>query len=472
MTHGERLGVGLGGAGLLLALVLLPSSVFYGDGWGLVESLARRELVLPHPGYVTAGALVGIPTGSRPETALRLVSALGGALLVAGTFAGLRGLRFARGPAAFGALLVALAPATLFFSRHIEVHALHAGCAAVAFAAIANASRGRPFALASLLVTHASGVLSAPFLLWIGASTSRERKAPWRPLLLGALLALLFAAGVSAFQAAYAPGALVHPGDWSPVHAALRLFRWLGGSGSEGGTGYPVHALLLPAGLLSAAGLVGLVCLFLRARSLGVPLLAWTLVYLAFWAWNGFAERGGYLMPIYPALAAGAAELARSFLARAGRVGLAWRWVPAGALSLVVVGQGAFGVARGFLPSQGPDPFRWVEALREETRDEGSFATLDPAHGSLARRYAGLEVVHLSTIVAFRPADRRPALDAVAAEALRLSRAGRRVYFDGDMPGEYVGHPEFEGLLDRLREQGELREVARPPLHLWRVFPR
>jgi hypothetical protein len=470
MTHGERLGVGLGGAGLLLALVLLPSSVFYGDGWGLVESLARRELVLPHPGYVTAGALVGIPTGSRPETALRLVSALGGALLVAGTFAGLRGLRFARGPATFGALLVALAPATLFFSRHIEVHALHAGCAAVAFAAIANASRGRPFAVASLLVTHASGVLSAPFLLWIEAA--RERKAPWSAFLLGGLLALLFAAAVSAFQEIFAPGAPIHPGDWSPIHAALRLFRWLGGSGSEGGTGYPVHALLLPAGLLAATGLAGLALLLRRSPGLGWPLLAWTLAYLLFWAWNGYAEQGGYLMPIYPAFAAGAAELARSFLALAGRAGIAWRWVPAGALSLLVVGQGAFGVPRGFLPSRGPDPFRWIDALREETRHEGTFATLDPAHGSLARRYAGLEVVHLSTIVSFQPTDRRPAMDAVAAEALRLAKAGWKVYFDGDMPGEYAGHPEFEGLLDRLREQGELREVARPPLHVWRVLPR
>ncbi|MGH7151300.1 MAG: hypothetical protein ACREIU_11415 [Planctomycetota bacterium] len=472
MSNGERLGLGLGGAGILLALVLLPSAVFYGDGWGLVESLARRELVLPHPGYVTAGALVGIPTGARPEIALRLVSALGGALLVAGTFAGLRGLGFPRGPAAFGALLVALAPATLFFSRHVEVHALHAGCAAVAFAAFANASRGRPLAVASLLVTHASGALSAPFLLWIGASRSpeRERKTPWRPLLLGALLALLFAAGLSGVQALFAPRALTHPGDWSPIHAALHLFSWLGGRGPDPWSAYPVQALLLPSGLLAIAGLVGLPLLLRRSPRLGAPLLAWTLAYVFFWAWNGFAERGGYLLPIYPALAAGAAELA--LLLRAAAPAAAARGLAASFLVAVVLAQGAFGAARGVLPSRGPDPFRWVEALREETGNEGSFATLDPAHASLARRYASLQVVPLATIALLRPEDRRPALEAVAVEAVHQAEGGRGVYLDGDMPGEFAAHPEFAGFLERVRERAQLREASRPPLRLWQVLPR
>ncbi|MGH7151301.1 MAG: hypothetical protein ACREIU_11420 [Planctomycetota bacterium] len=477
LSRRERVALLATSIALALAFAVAPSAALYGDGIAIVEGLVRRRFTSPHPGIFPFAALIEIATGLEPERALRLVCGAGGALFVAGTYVALRRLRFGVGAATFGASLVGLAPASLFFSRQIEVHSPHAGSVALAFAAVSAFAIGGAGAspaastIGAVFVTHATGALSVPFLLGFGRRLGNLGWGVWcrRLLLPGILVASAFVLAVSLLDFLLSPP----PRRFrTPVHEAFGLLTWAQGraEGVEGALGYVRDALLVPSGLLSILGTAGLLRGLLRRETWAFPLTLWVLVYGALGAAWRFVEEGGYLLPVYPALAVGAASLAEN---REGGHGspspMSGR---RGALLLAaLVLQGWHGVSRGLLPSLGPDPFSWVEAARVETADRGWFVSVNGVHLSLVRRYTGLSVATPAWLFP-EPPETREFLLRRFAEPLVARSAGEAVWIDQDGPPGEDARSAWARFLELVREGATLEPVTREPFRAWRVAPR
>ncbi|MCI0586879.1 MAG: hypothetical protein L0323_08585 [Planctomycetes bacterium] len=464
-------------AALALALALAPSTALYGDGIAIVEGLVRRRFAAPHPGLLPPAALIEVSTGMRPETVLRLLCAVGGALSVAGTYLALRRLGFGVEAGTFGAALVGLAPASLFFSRQIEVHSPHAGAMALAFAGVAGFSlRGTEAwraasGIGAVVVTHATGALSVPFLLGLGHRLGRGGWSPWfrRVLLPGILGACGFVLGVSLLDFLLSPPPRLFS---TPVHAALRLLVWAPGRAEdvEGPIAFVLEALLLPSGLLSILGTAGLLRGLHRRERWALPLTLWVLVYAALGAKWKFVEEGGYLLPVYPALAVGAASLAES-PAEGGAPPLRTRGLRTALLVVALCLQGWHGVARGLLPSLGPEPFAWVEAARLGTGERGWFVSVNAVNLSLARRYTGLSVATPAWFFA-EPPETREVLLRRFAEPLVARSGGEAVWIDQDGPPGAADRATWERFLDLVRKGASLEPATREPFRAWRVLPR
>lgn len=480
MSARERAALLLAAAAAAAVYALAPSATYYGlDGIAFTLNLVRKDFVTPHPGYLPAGALVRWVTGATPEHSLRLVSAIGGAMLATGTYLGLRRLGHAQGSSGFASLLVALAPTTLLFSRHIELHAFHAGAAALAFSAFVRRNPRGGWAawaavtLASVMVTHATGTLSVPFLVWIGASSPRSRLGSWILRVVGPAVGLALAFLAACSLATPSTLAQTVPGVPGPVGVALlELHTHFHRADPVALTAYPVDSLLLASGLLLFLAIPGFLRLEARVPRLGLAVSTWVLTYLLLGALWGWVEEGGYLLPVYPALALGAAETASLVRSRLARAAPLARGAAATLLAFLVLAQGAVGVRRGVVPTRGPDPFHWLDALREETGDRGWFVTMILPHASLVQRYAGLRVVQPLLLAHRPPSEWEPLLENMATAIARESERGTRIYLDGDYPSEILGFPAFAGFLEAVRRKADLADASRGPLRAWRVLPR
>ncbi len=468
-TRREGLLVAVAAATLATAYALLPGPLFYEDATRLVTELYAPRFtdpfVLRHGLILPLGRALQRTTGLPPEDALGLLSALSAASIPALVFVGLRRLGLGSSPSAFGAGLLALAPTTVFYGRHIEVHAPNAAATALAFAVACGGSAGRasllsaPLAFAAAAGPHAGGILSLPFLGLLGASRSggTRRKV---------FLALAVPAGLACFAGGIALVAvrlgILHPQEGDPFFQITLNFR------SSHWDFSPVRSLayaghtVLPHGGFLLLGIPGLFLLFRRDRPAALALSAWFLAYLyAYGSW-GFQKLGGYLLPTYPALAVGAAEAFRR-----GRE----RW-PALASSLAlfaVGGQGLVGARMAARDLGEPHPLEWARSLREATGDRGVLVTDWLAHRTLAALHTRVTPISAGTLN-FLPPEERPRAIALLLDDLdRRIESGIPVYLDGDLETWIAEAPQLEPLLDALYARFDRESVAQGAFRGWRL---
>jgi hypothetical protein len=325
------------------------------------------------------------------------------------------------------------------------------------------------------MVTHATGALSVPFIAWCSArrdlrsfaATLLRRVVPCVALGLAFVLALSLYAWV---RPPTAPRGPRHP---TPIHAAISELLWLlPGSRPKSLWIYLREMIVAPAAILLVLGLPGLVRLAtLRTRE-GMPLLAWVVAFFTAGWFFGYVEGGGLFLPIYPALAVGAAETATVMLRAALRIAPGFRGAGPSLLVLLCATQGAIGLSRGVLPSAGPDPIRWVEALRRGTDSDGWLVTMEVSHASLVRRYGGPRVLSLAH-VGLDPAPRHAEIiTAIAAEVAGHARAGAKVYVDRFVPRLPEAATLFDAFCGTLRAQGDLLDASSGAFEAWRFVPR
>lgn len=339
----ERAGGELLRAALLAALAagayaLFPAQHVGADGTGLLELHVAGGTSGAGRGYhhvlflPVARLFAALAPGLSPLRELHLLSALAGGALVGATYLLARVLGAERRSCAVAALLAGCAPGAVANATWIEVHALHAAVVACGAAAVL-AARGGGVALALAAAgyalaygTHQSGiVLGLGFTALVAWAAERRGERVALPRLAGAA-AVLLAAGVGAM----ALGTLWRTGalDTGIGDAAEFTGRWQA-VGSMGAALWEEWALplgiALPLGLAGLATGVGRRALVCCAGLAGVP--------LAFFAWYGIVERGGFLLPGLPLYAA----LAARALDRVPR-----RAFPAAA-ALVLAAQGALG---------------------------------------------------------------------------------------------------------------------------------
>lgn len=224
-------------------------AALHGTDWRwLVLWLEQPGTVHPqHPGYLVLGrglwALLA-PFGADAYTALRLLSALGGGLAVAATFAAAERLAADRGFARAVALATAGTPVVCHFATVVELHAPFLGLAALAnLAAVAWAQRHSAAcavatgALTGLATTvHATGHLLVP-ALWgavgLALGFGSWRRALGQGLLGAASHALVWGGWFAAIRAlghlpeSVTAFATTAPDDLAaPDHPLAYLARW------------------------------------------------------------------------------------------------------------------------------------------------------------------------------------------------------------------------------------------------------
>lgn len=351
-------------------------------------------------------------------------------------------------------LLLALAPATLFFGAVLEVHAVQLLGASLAIALAWSARTARPgrawslLALAMLLamVTHLSHLLLLPGLgLLAWGSRARGCRFGRRGLpLLGILLAIALVGGLALATADFA--------SWS-AHPAL---QWLGTlivfgrtffggvlergffTASEAASYLQVEALA-PLGLLALGLPIGLFLALGRkqseARCFARRALFACLPALLILPQGGVLERGGYFLSYAPLLAVlcglGVARALRGRERHLLRVAVL--------LSLLLFVQGALGFeARRSFRAQAPDARLWARAAAAELAPGDSALV-----SSLARTFAladaapGSHVRDLARDLALVPrAGRTKTLQRVLAERLGDARYPGDLWIDAELlPG-------------------------------------
>jgi 4-amino-4-deoxy-L-arabinose transferase-like glycosyltransferase len=271
----ERWTLALVGVAVLVAVVLrfyaLDTLSFYYDelyatriyGLGvrnLAGVVARTAFYDQHPPLYYLVALVWTHVTGLSEAAVRALSALSGVALVPAVWLLARELSERR-TAAFAALLVALHPLLVYYSREARMYALLALFATLAswlFARLCRGDRARTtlvaWVVASLAtaLTHYFGAvhLAGCFLLLMLRRHHVASLAAWvAPF---ALLGAVFVpfAFFARYQAAHFDSSYLGFG----ARAYLDVFVWLGGAHTR-----------LPAAPLMALPLVGLAALGLRA---------------------------------------------------------------------------------------------------------------------------------------------------------------------------------------------------------------
>jgi hypothetical protein len=469
----EGLLLALAAFALASAYVFLPSPLFYEDASRLVPELYAETFsdffVLRHRLILPIGRLLQRTTDLPPEDALGLLSALSGAALPALTYVGLRRFRFDALSSAFGAVLLALAPTTVFYGRHIEVHGPNAAATAAAFAVVCGRNRGWSGPLSVLAVlasfaaaagTHAAGILSCPFLGFVGASRSEgARRSALRLFALVSFLAC--AAGGLALLA-------VRTGLYAPIerHAFFPFtVNFLSGPWSFSPARTLAYAgeTVIPHGaLLLAAGLPGLFLLRRREPLVSLGLFAWLLAYLyPYGAW-GFGKLGGYLLPTYPALALGAAEAFRLLRER--------RPLLAPTLGcLLVAGQAALAVRMAASDAGEPHPLAWARSLRDATGDRGVLVTDWLAHRTLARLHTSVVPITVGSLNFLPPAERPRAIGLFGDLLEREIEAGKEVYLDADLEKWLPEAPQLRPLLDAVYARFERAPVGGGAFRGWRL---
>ncbi|HVS17530.1 MAG TPA: hypothetical protein VMT18_02935 [Planctomycetota bacterium] len=307
---------------LLLVYGVLAQDMLYGDA----EMMLRVFDPLGGPSrlwvlsllVVVARALRAIGVGATPFESLRAVSTFAGAVGAAAVFLLARGMGAGRRSSLAASLLLACAPAWVFFATTIEIHVLHAACFALAACAVVFAPWQRPLlallltslALPLVCLSHQTGpILGAGLLALVQVGRQRRGLAPLslRSLCFGVgpvYLAVLLASFAWNTHLSGAPlsdmlGRNVELVEFCSVPVTLSTFNdlWLAPLG-----------VLLPVAIASVltGALVGW-----RAAML-VATVVPSFVFFTTW---GVTERGGYALPSAVALTASGALLFSRFAA-------------------------------------------------------------------------------------------------------------------------------------------------------------
>ncbi|MBM4060788.1 MAG: hypothetical protein FJ265_06800 [Planctomycetes bacterium] len=318
-ARGEAFGLA---AAALAAYLVLPQAALHGTDWRwFVLWLDEPGAVHPqHPGYLPlAHALRWLlwPCTDDAFTVLRVLSALGGALAVAGAHRAAWWLARDRAFARAAALLAAAAPAMFHFATVVELHAPFA--AAMAFA-VASAVRwaqspsprgalgtGALTGLAALL--HGTGQLLVPALalalLWANRRrvvVRSARSVPWFLLAHVCVFGGLFVAlRLSGHPPAAVAGFAALPDDPAAAGDPLAyLLRWW----RDAQFAAQLPPTVLTEWLLPFAPLSLLAFAAVRRRDLAawtglfVLLLAGYLVVTVALVHAATDERGAYLLPL------------------------------------------------------------------------------------------------------------------------------------------------------------------------------
>jgi hypothetical protein len=290
----------VGAAATLLYLLTLQRRLF-GDGVFLLDQFEAGDLRYYHPLFLPAADLLRGALALDHESALKWLSALGGGLAAgAACIAGRAVLRSARAGLCAGAL-VALLPGFWFHATASELHAFHAGCAALLLTALVRvvrrgalgsaANQARLAAAAALTpLSHLSG--ASAFLPALAAAFALQRDRV-RTLLALAAGAATFGAGAALLRERVSR----HAPDFGDIYAtSLAVLPRLLHDG--------FHELLVPAVPASVLVPAGLLAVFASSRALGWVLALW----IAAWCVPCFPigdmnSHGSYYVPTYPAQA-------------------------------------------------------------------------------------------------------------------------------------------------------------------------
>jgi hypothetical protein len=423
--------------------------------------LRRHFLILP------LGRAIQAATGLAPEDSLALLCAVSAAAIPTLAYLALRGTFRPVFPSAVAASLLALAPTTVFYGRHVELHAPHGAAAALALvAAMRGGERiggigGAALALGSIAAlagTHAGGILQVAFVATLGALRSG---GPRRALFLSvAAPSVLACAAAVVWLVAIQAGWVRPPQPDAPFASIAIAFAFPWKFGVRQFLEYARLTILPGAGALLFLGAGGLAFLA-RRRALEAGLLSlWVLGTLyAYGAW-GFTKHGGYLLPTYPALAIGAAEL----LARLpGRV-------PARLLAAVAIGLQGFLAARITLADiDEPHPIEWAAGAREGTGNAGVLVTDWLAHRTAAQIHTDLEIVNTGLLAHAPPSERARFASDLADHLVREIEAGKAVHLDAYVTTFRDEWPDLDRLLDLLESRFGFERADRGAFRGWRL---
>ena len=285
---------------VVLALYLLGyQRAYWSDGHFLIVCLSRGDwryhhvlyLPLAHAVHATL-SVIGL---ASTETALRCLSALGGAAATALLFQACRICGSSVARSLLLASLAATTPVVWFYSTTIEVHAIQAAFSAALMLWVARAVREPSAPLhAGVLVllccglvgTHLSGVLWGPAVL-VFMARERRRFHGWASACVLALVFGVFwrwsssAHSASATLAAFAMGSLLTP----PSLALL------------------TREILRPQGIVFAAGVLAGLIVAGRRRRLDTATVSSAVLFvttLAFATNVDIDERGAYFIALVP----------------------------------------------------------------------------------------------------------------------------------------------------------------------------
>jgi hypothetical protein len=395
-----------------------------------------------HPAHLPLlGALLALPLGGDAFAALRLVSALAGGALVAGTWLLARRVATPRAAAAATAF-VALHPLVVTMSLQACTDVLAAALVTWAAVATRAAASGRPAAAGWLGLafglawgTRTNVLGAAPLLLAPLLAGDRRRRLPW--LLLGLVVGYAPQAG----HGLLAGGALFPPGNWRNVvlkhsgfdrlalhessfgsfgeflvrhgldvlgDGAATLARFLCGGFAETLWCAPAaSAWALPLAVLGTAALAGGAVVIARDGG-GRVLLAAAAAFVALVCVT-FVPMPRLVLPVFPlaaaALAAGAAA--------------PQRWLGSPCRVALALGLGAVVVAL---------PARWLAFVADHPHAEIAAAARmhqDPAVERVAATYAVLDRhVAFPCALAFPPGGEAPGDDPLAHFRLVQDRTG------------------------------------------------
>lgn len=354
----------------------------YGDGPQLIDTYLFGHTLWMHVLYIPLARMIGFVLPYADLLAgLRWLSILGGALGVAGTFLILCAFVVRPARAMLVSILVATTPALWFFSTTIEVHAPHFAAVALGAALLATWSRGRTalamacaFTAPLLYLTHKSGVLLAPGWLALGLRAwqrGHEGGASGLPrrgvVTLGLAIALGYGIGLLAGRSLLPAGNSI-----DSTLAFIQHFR-------QG----PSSVFWSEAVVLGLGALLPLAAWGLR----GIPRNdAWVLGSLllpsiAFFAWYGEGNRGGYFLPIVPFLAV----LAERALPRGRAFGVVFLGLLALQLSLSL-----HVVSLHTQRFSAEERQERVAAVREVLGEHGTLVSLEPTHQPITLDLVGV----------------------------------------------------------------------------------
>ena len=379
-----------------------PQPWLWGDGFSLYQGMHEADGLKRyglHVAYTSlARAVQALVHGLSDDQALHTVSAVAGALGSASTFLLARSMGAQRTGALIATALVATTPAVWFFATAIEVHTVHMAAVGLFAWVTWHLPWHRPtwallataVLLALLPATHLSApLLGPPWVLLVAlARGKRLGRAPdlrWTAMA-GGVLALAMASGLWVVQRLRTAG--VDPLALESVQRQIDDFP--GGSGwhwwrDEIGNGL---YLLVPFALMGLWSL--------RKRRWLVALIVFTCsTQLAFHAWWGVPNLGGYFVVLAPALGAATAAGwehwrmgSRSFAAAGWLLVLAllpaaWRTAQKGAASAMATYEL---VDRNERTSQ----------VRRAIGDEGVLISFDAGMQSITRILPGVREVSLT----------------------------------------------------------------------------
>lgn len=400
-----------GGPLLFLALSALYTlgyqSAYWSDGRPLLDLVARGSWVYHHLAYLPVAQLfyraLQPVFGMDPERSLALLSALASAAAVWGVWRAARSAGLGTRSALGAALFLATTPSVIFYATTIEVHPLQLLVSALGLNAAVRewrSERERPDALlpavlaVALVATHTVGVLALPclalFALRRGGRWQRPRRlAPALILLLLAGLGWWLSLGESEAVSGRAHAALLGTlAKWSPSFLLSEWAKWCS----------VVSVLAAVAGVKLWRSRAQSRDLLLYTSAIVLPFL----IVLPGWQ---VAERGGYLTPLLPLLALGAAFGLRA-------VGTKQHLL---ALCLCAF-QAVMGVREIRAWTAHYRGAEWIEAFKQQAGGKGLLLALDNWEMQSLRLHSRLE-----------------------ASSLRVMRKKREIELDIQLPGVFEG---------------------------------